>query len=97
MIIELISKLEFIISKINYGGHVTDTRDMRVLNTYIEDLFKEEVIDPQMQYYKLTKLLSKTKRYLEKLSGRKRAIIKPRRNKTKIRNERRRNSTSRKI
>ncbi|CAF1063283.1 unnamed protein product [Rotaria sordida] len=48
--------MKFIISKINYGGHVTDTRDMRVLNTYIEDLFKEEVIDPQVQYYKLTKL-----------------------------------------
>lgn len=48
--------MKFIISKINYGGHVTDTRDMRILNTYIEDLFKEEVIDPQMQYYKLTKL-----------------------------------------
>ncbi|CAF0978027.1 unnamed protein product [Adineta ricciae] len=48
--------MKFIIAKINYGGHVTDTRDMRVLNTYIEDLFKDEIIDPQMQYYKLTKL-----------------------------------------
>ncbi|CAF1579491.1 unnamed protein product, partial [Adineta steineri] len=48
--------MKFIISRINYGGHVTDTRDNRVVNTYIEDLFKEEVIDPQMQYYKLTKL-----------------------------------------
>lgn len=48
--------MKFIISKINYGGHVTDTRDMRVLNTYIEDLFKEDVVDPQIQYYKLTKL-----------------------------------------
>lgn len=34
--------LSYLISTINYGGHVTDDWDMRLLQTYIAGFFKEE-------------------------------------------------------
>ena len=38
------------IAGVNYGGHVTDDWDRRVLLTYIGDMFKDEAID--VPYYK---------------------------------------------
>lgn len=46
--------LRYLIADINYGGHVTDDWDRRLLNTYIVELFKEEVI--KEPFYKLTSL-----------------------------------------
>jgi hypothetical protein len=36
--------LKFLIAAINYGGHVTDDWDRRLLNTYIQDYFTEEAV-----------------------------------------------------
>ena len=36
--------LKFLIAAINYGGHVTDEWDRRLLNTYITDYFNEEAV-----------------------------------------------------
>jgi dynein heavy chain len=36
--------LKFLIAAINYGGHVTDDWDRRLLNTYITDYFMEDTV-----------------------------------------------------
>nr|VZI11206.1 unnamed protein product [Spirometra erinaceieuropaei] len=36
--------LRYLIADINYGGHVTDDWDRRLLSTYISDFFKEEAL-----------------------------------------------------
>jgi len=36
--------LKFLIAAINYGGHVTDDWDRRLLNTYITDYFNEDAV-----------------------------------------------------
>ncbi|CAH8839691.1 unnamed protein product [Trichobilharzia szidati] len=46
--------LRYLIADINYGGHVTDDWDRRLLNTYIGDYFKEEVL--KEPFYKLSSL-----------------------------------------
>ena len=38
------------IAGVNYGGHVTDDWDRRVLYTYIGDVFTDEILD--IPYYK---------------------------------------------
>ena len=38
------------IAGVNYGGHVTDDFDRRVLYTYIAEMFKDEVLE--QPYYK---------------------------------------------
>jgi dynein heavy chain len=38
--------LKYLIASVNYGGHVTDDSDMRLLQTYISGLFKEEALQP---------------------------------------------------
>lgn len=38
------------IAGVNYGGHVTDDWDRRVLYTYINDFFLDEAIE--VSYYK---------------------------------------------
>ncbi|CAH8498270.1 unnamed protein product [Heterobilharzia americana] len=46
--------LRYLIADINYGGHVTDDWDRRLLNTYISDYFKDEVL--KEPFYKLSSL-----------------------------------------
>ncbi|TGZ66460.1 hypothetical protein CRM22_005313 [Opisthorchis felineus] len=46
--------LRYLIADINYGGHVTDDWDRRLLTTYITDFFKEDVL--KEVFYKLTPL-----------------------------------------
>ena len=41
--------LNYLIAKINYGGHVTDDWDMRLLQTYITGFFKEDALQ---QFFK---------------------------------------------
>jgi len=36
--------LKFLVAAINYGGHVTDDWDRRLLNTYITDYFSEDAV-----------------------------------------------------
>jgi len=36
--------LKFLIAAINYGGHVTDDWDRRLLNTYVADYFNEDAV-----------------------------------------------------
>ena len=36
--------LKFLVAAINYGGHVTDDWDRRLLNTYITDYFGEDAV-----------------------------------------------------
>ena len=38
--------LKYLIASVNYGGHVTDDWDMRLLQTYMNGLFKEEALQP---------------------------------------------------
>lgn len=38
------SALKYLISGVNYGGHVTDDWDQRLLNTYINQLFNDQAI-----------------------------------------------------
>ena len=38
------------IAGVNYGGHVTDDFDRKVLKTYIEEMFRNDVIE--QPYYK---------------------------------------------
>ncbi len=38
--------LKYLIASVNYGGHITDDWDMRLLQTYIFGLFKEEAFVP---------------------------------------------------
>ena len=38
--------LKYLIASVNYGGHITDDWDMRLLQTYIIGLFKEEAFVP---------------------------------------------------
>jgi dynein heavy chain, axonemal len=38
--------LKYLIASVNYGGHVTDDWDMRLLQTYMANLFKEEALTP---------------------------------------------------
>ena len=42
--------LKYLIAGINYGGHVTDDWDRRLLMTYINDYFCEDVL--VVQFYK---------------------------------------------
>ena len=43
--------LKFLVAAINYGGHVTDDWDRRLLNTYITDYFNEDsVAQPFFKY-----------------------------------------------
>ncbi|KAG8236115.1 hypothetical protein J437_LFUL000478 [Ladona fulva] len=46
--------LKYLIAGINYGGHVTDEWDRRLLNTYINYFFKDEAINTQ--FYRLSSL-----------------------------------------
>uniref|UniRef100_A0A3Q0KTZ4 Dynein axonemal heavy chain 2 n=1 Tax=Schistosoma mansoni TaxID=6183 RepID=A0A3Q0KTZ4_SCHMA len=46
--------LRYLIADINYGGHVTDDWDRRLLNTYISDYFRDEVL--KEPFYKLSSL-----------------------------------------
>ncbi|CAH8499452.1 unnamed protein product [Schistosoma intercalatum] len=46
--------LRYLIADINYGGHVTDDWDRRLLNTYISDYFRDEVL--REPFYKLSSL-----------------------------------------
>ena len=36
--------LKYLIAGINYGGHVTDDFDRRLLHSYINDFFNEQVL-----------------------------------------------------
>ena len=45
--------LKYLIASVNYGGHVTDEWDMRLLQTYINGLFKEEALTP---FFKMSSL-----------------------------------------
>lgn len=45
--------LKYLIALVNYGGHVTDERDMRLLQTYVSGLFKDEALQP---FFKLSVL-----------------------------------------
>ena len=38
--------LKYLIASVNYGGHVTDDWDMRLLQTYMNGLLKEEALQP---------------------------------------------------
>lgn len=42
--------LKYLIAGINYGGHVTDDWDRRLLMTYVNDFFCEDVI--AVQFFK---------------------------------------------
>lgn len=42
--------LKYLISNINYGGHVTDDWDMRLLQAYINGFFKEDALQPFFKY-----------------------------------------------
>lgn len=42
--------LKYLIAGINYGGHVTDEWDRRLLMTYISDYFCEGAIVPFFKY-----------------------------------------------
>ncbi|CAH8605767.1 unnamed protein product [Dicrocoelium dendriticum] len=46
--------LRYLIADINYGGHVTDDWDRRLLNTYINEYFKEDAI--KEPFFKLSSL-----------------------------------------
>ncbi|XP_063786889.1 dynein axonemal heavy chain 2 [Pseudophryne corroboree] len=46
--------LKFLISGVNYGGHVTDDWDRRLLGTYINDYFSESVLTAP--FYRLSSL-----------------------------------------
>ena len=47
--------LKYLIAGINYGGHVTDDMDRRLLLTYINDYFTEDsVAQPFFKYVLLT-------------------------------------------
>lgn len=69
--------LKYLIAGINYGGHVTDDYDRRLLLTYINDFFKEDAIS--LPFYKLSTLptyyvpkdgpLSAYKEYVSMLPG----------------------------
>jgi dynein heavy chain len=45
--------LKYLIALVNYGGHVTDDWDMRLLQTYMNSYFKEESLVP---FFKLSAL-----------------------------------------
>ena len=47
--------LKFLIAAINYGGHVTDDWDRRLLNTYITDYFTEDTV--AQPFYKSASVL----------------------------------------
>jgi dynein heavy chain len=49
--------LKYLIASVNYGGHVTDEWDMRLIQTYITGLFKEEALIPFFKYVTLPKTL----------------------------------------
>lgn len=36
--------LKYLIAELNYGGHITDEWDRRLLTTYIDDYFCDDVI-----------------------------------------------------
>jgi dynein heavy chain len=38
--------LKYLIASVNYGGHVTDDWDMRLIQTYISGLYKEDALIP---------------------------------------------------
>ena len=38
--------LKYLIASVNYGGHVTDDFDMRLLQVYMNNYFKEESLVP---------------------------------------------------
>ena len=42
--------LKYLIASVNYGGHVTDEWDMRLLQTYINGFFKEEALIPFFKF-----------------------------------------------
>lgn len=44
--------LKYLIADVNYGGHVTDDRDRRLLHSYINTCFTPQVLD--VQFYKLS-------------------------------------------
>ena len=46
--------LKYLIAGVNYGGHVTDDLDRRLLHTYINDFFNENVLNTP--FYKLSSL-----------------------------------------
>ncbi|KAK2860339.1 hypothetical protein Q7C36_004505 [Tachysurus vachellii] len=46
--------LKYLIADINYGGHVTDDWDRRLLNTYINDYFCEDTVNTP--FFKLSSL-----------------------------------------
>ncbi|XP_046389338.1 dynein axonemal heavy chain 2 [Ischnura elegans] len=46
--------LKYLIAGVNYGGHVTDDWDRRLLFTYINQYFNDEVLNSQ--YYRLSSL-----------------------------------------
>lgn len=46
--------LKYLIAGVCYGGHVTDDWDRRLLMTYVEQYFTEEVLTTQ--YYRLSSL-----------------------------------------
>ena len=46
--------LKYLIADVNYGGHVTDDWDRRLMQSYIYDYFTDEAIGAQ--YFKLSTL-----------------------------------------
>ncbi|CAI8007748.1 Dynein heavy chain 2, axonemal [Geodia barretti] len=46
--------LKYLIAGVNYGGHVTDDFDRRVLYTYISEMFNDEILE--QPYHKLSTL-----------------------------------------
>ena len=43
--------LKYLIAGINYGGHVTDDFDRRLLHSYINDFFNEQVLTEPFYKY----------------------------------------------
>ncbi|XP_048588102.1 dynein axonemal heavy chain 2 isoform X2 [Nematostella vectensis] len=46
--------LKYLVAGVNYGGHVTDDFDRRLLHSYINEMFNDQAI--QTPYYKLSSL-----------------------------------------
>ncbi|VEL30430.1 unnamed protein product, partial [Protopolystoma xenopodis] len=46
--------LRYLIAEINYGGHITDDWDRRLLSTFINEYYREEVL--KEPFYKLSSL-----------------------------------------
>lgn len=39
--------IQYLIAKANYGGRVTDDRDMKVIDVYASEIFNENLVGPE--------------------------------------------------